>query len=863
MQKGQAGKWIVYAFQDEGGASPGTPVTGDAANITANLRIDGGAADAIDDTNPTELEEGYYIFDITATEADGDNILIAPSSVTANVSVIGVPGAVYTTPENFNTEALATSAQIDNIGAAQGGSLNFAPIEDNTGGAIVDGVTFVGSVASGTFASVGPGIATSHSIDDSGNDIDIVYGFQVGGSRVGTQISVNADVDGNADSMQVEVWDHVGSAWEELGVIANDTILSLSIVQKHTGTGSEIGKVYVRFDNNGTTPSNLEVFECLVSAVNVSQTVGYANGAIWTDTNNGTAGTENFVNGVADNPALTWADTLTLSGSLNIQRFELVSGSSITLTANSDNYFIDAIEATIALGGQSIAGAYINGATVSGIGTGSSPRFVDCRLGTITINESGFSGCALTDTITAGAAGTFLFDNCFSGVAGSGTPVFDFAAFGATALNMRHYSGGLEIENMATGDTMSFEGDGQLVINANCTAGTVNVRGNIRVTDNSGGGVSIQITPDVTGYVEGSVWVDEASGTSSGMVVGIDGTFQNQSDDFDNAQDVADALGTSRITIQPGNSITLSDSLQGYTVNNVQATLNGGSQDVDSTRFNGGFLAGTFTRSGSGIPTFNSTNLNNITSDRVACIGGCGILGTFTLTEAGVYVFNDAQAAGATSISVIDFASLGGATVSMQRWSGSLTINNMASGDTLNLHCSSGGNIILNGADATVVISGAVGTVTNNLTGSPTVSDNSIDLVNINSEVDTAITDSGLVSALAVVDTNVDAILVDTGTTLPGLLKEQGIAKNEDFPNFEFLMVLSSDGETPATGLTVTGQRSVDGGAFASVSGVISEVSNGIYQFDALAADTNGDVITWRFSSATALDRFITIKTVQ
>ena len=75
-------------------------------------------------------------------------------------------------------------------------------------------------------------------------------------------------------------------------------------------------------------------------------------------------------------------------------------------------------------------------------------------------------------------------------------------------------------------------------------------------------------------------------------------------------------------------------------------------------------------------------------------------------------------------------------------------------------------------------------------------------------------------------------------------------------------MVLSSDGRTPATGKTVTGERSIDGAAFAAVSGTIAEISDGIYQFDALAADLNGTVITFRFSSATCDDTFITVKTV-
>ena len=115
---------------------------------------------------------------------------------------------------------------------------------------------------------------------------------------------------------------------------------------------------------------------------------------------------------------------------------------------------------------------------------------------------------------------------------------------------------------------------------------------------------------------------------------------------------------------------------------------------------------------------------------------------------------------------------------------------------------------------------------------------------------------------IAAVKIDTAATLVDTGTTLPALIDSLSIKKNTAFNNFEFLMVLTSDHVTPATGLTVTGERSIDGGAFASVAGTIAEVSNGIYQFDALAADTNGDVITWRFSSATADDAFFTFKTV-
>jgi len=103
-------QWIVFAFQDEGGANPGEPIAGDAAQITANVRIDAGAANAVDDLNPTELEDGYYSFGITAAESNGDSIVITPVSSTANVNVIGVPGAVYT-----RTDVSGVEAKIDII----------------------------------------------------------------------------------------------------------------------------------------------------------------------------------------------------------------------------------------------------------------------------------------------------------------------------------------------------------------------------------------------------------------------------------------------------------------------------------------------------------------------------------------------------------------------------------------------------------------------------------------------------------------------------------------------------------------------------------------------------------------------------
>lgn len=112
MQKNVAGqKWIVFAFD----ITDGTPKTGDAANITANIRLDGGGANEVDDTNPTELEDGYYAFDITQAECNADLLSLHPESSTSDIQAIGSPGAIYTRPPNFPSLGIESDGDITSI----------------------------------------------------------------------------------------------------------------------------------------------------------------------------------------------------------------------------------------------------------------------------------------------------------------------------------------------------------------------------------------------------------------------------------------------------------------------------------------------------------------------------------------------------------------------------------------------------------------------------------------------------------------------------------------------------------------------------------------------------------------------------
>jgi len=89
----------------------------------------------------------------------------------------------------------------------------------------------------------------------------------------------------------------------------------------------------------------------------------------------------------------------------------------------------------------------------------------------------------------------------------------------------------------------------------------------------------------------------------------------------------------------------------------------------------------------------------------------------------------------------------------------------------------------------------------------------------------------------------------------------EGIKKNTAYSNFQFFMRDTSDHVSAKTGLSVSSNRSIDGGAFASTANSPSEISNGFYKIDLDAADLNGDTISFRFSATGADDTAITIIT--
>ena len=86
-------KFAVYAYD----TTIDVGKTGDAANITAEISLDGAASAPTNDVNPAELEAtdhpGIYVFDLTQAETNADLIVISAVSGTANIVI--VPSILY------------------------------------------------------------------------------------------------------------------------------------------------------------------------------------------------------------------------------------------------------------------------------------------------------------------------------------------------------------------------------------------------------------------------------------------------------------------------------------------------------------------------------------------------------------------------------------------------------------------------------------------------------------------------------------------------------------------------------------------------------------------------------------------------
>lgn len=348
-----------------------------------------------------------------------------------------------------------------------------------------------------TFEATQQGDGVYHIVEDDAPNTDFYYQATVSAGGKATSFEWLGYIQSNGDTTTVWYWDWAGTAYKQIttlpgsnGTTPFEEVFTVPIGA--TGTGADEGKVRLRFLSTTTTAIATDRLLCEFSQA--SQSVGYANGQIWVDSNSSNTNTVSFVDGVADNPVGSWADALTISAQVGLTDFHILNGSTIALSGNSDNFSLFGDNWTLQLEGQSIVNMHTSGAVVTGTSTGSGSEFHECEMGTCTIAPGGVIASRFTSKTGGGftmqAAGDFLFDNCRSKVAGNASPVFTFPGAGDTFVNDRAGSGGRQYEGMSAGDIASVEGWGQF-IEGTCSGGAVTIRGclttsgitNITITD--------------------------------------------------------------------------------------------------------------------------------------------------------------------------------------------------------------------------------------------------------------------------------------------------------------------------------------------------------------------------------------------
>lgn len=527
-----------------------------------------------------EVGKGWYDYVLSGTDVDINDLYRATfmelvGDVDAQYLVAGgVVGPVEETWDVQISEHIIPGSFGEKVQLSTGSS-GAAVNTVATGYLLTTGVQ-----SSGTFEDTRTLDGVDHQHTPTIDSLDLYYQFEIGGDGLPTGVTISGRINGSNDTLDgVYAYNWVTSGWDRVGTYIGTNATennedTFNLLVAHVGTGADLGLVRIRFyAAAGLSNALLSIDRISVSYAIINRSVGYDGGAVWINTNGANEGIESYVDGTADNPVSTWAAAITIANNMGLSRFAIISGSSITLTGNSDNYAIVGVEYDLALGGQSIASTYIEGANVSGVGAGVDARFVDCKIGTASLPSCGMKHCAITASITLLSAGTYLIDSCFSGVAGTGSPSIDFGALiGNTNLNMRHYSGGIEIFNMGQAgiDNMSLEGHGQLKIAASCIGGTVALRGHFYVNDSAAGAVTLvdmaNFDKDVfIPVINDTVWEDnnlarttpDSAGrvlkdTGSGVVAILD-LLQNSGVSIDPAdqQEIANlVLGTGVATVE-------------------------------------------------------------------------------------------------------------------------------------------------------------------------------------------------------------------------------------------------------------------------------------------------------------------------
>ena len=263
-----------------------------------------------------------------------------------------------------------------------------------------------------------------------------------------------------------------------------------------TGQGQEaiITSSVASTDTLTTTPAWLvnpdatSEYEILPAQVHATiRNGGYDNGMVYFDSVNGNPGTEEGVNGTSTNPSNNMTDLYAIAATEMITTIDVRPGSAVVLPSDSSKKRFVGTAYTVDLNGQELGDSRFIGALLifgTAINTaGQIPIFERCVFGNVTLPPSAGTECGYAGIVTLGSAGNFTMGNS-AAVFGSQLTIDYGAALNASSVFVTNWlAGTVEIQNAGAGTgsyILEMSGNGDLVVNANCSATTtVSLAGSI------------------------------------------------------------------------------------------------------------------------------------------------------------------------------------------------------------------------------------------------------------------------------------------------------------------------------------------------------------------------------------------------
>ena len=215
----------------------------------------------------------------------------------------------------------------------------------------------------------------------------------------------------------------------------------------------------------------------------------FENGRVYVDTIDGLPGIQ-YPRGTATDPVDNLADATTIAVNNGLKSFDVYGN--VTLNQNYFGYRFygtRCLSTVINLNGQVVGTGTFDGAVVRGVAAPGRVFFNNCQLEGVENLHGNFIGCGLTSVTAPGNDGLTTIHNCYSAVPGDALPVLDLAAQASDTVQVRNYSGGLEVKNCDQPDQI-FSIDitsGHIKLDSTCSAGTIVIRGTGKLTDNSTG----------------------------------------------------------------------------------------------------------------------------------------------------------------------------------------------------------------------------------------------------------------------------------------------------------------------------------------------------------------------------------------